>query len=132
MDRLKRRLAALNKKKILTVVGGDFNVIPEDIDCFSPNYWKKDALFQPEPRERFRQFIKLGYIDAFRHFCKEPGHYTFWEYFLDHWKHNLGIRIDHFLVSSSLAKRMKECTIDKGPRGLAKPSDHTPIILTNK
>lgn len=132
MDRLKRRLAALNKKKISTVVGGDFNVIPEDIDCFSPNYWKKDALFQPEPRERFRQFIKLGYIDAFRHFCKEPGHYTFWEYFLDHWKHNRGIRIDHFLVSSSLAKRMKGCTIDKGPRGLAKPSDHTPIILTNR
>ena len=130
MDRLKRRLVALNKQNVRAVVGGDFNVIPEDIDCFSPKYWKKDALFQPEPRQRFRELIQLGYVDAFRHFCKEPGHYTFWEYFLDHWKHNRGIRIDHFLVSSSLTKRMKECTIDKGPRGLPKPSDHTPIILT--
>ena len=130
MDRLKKRLASLTKQKVPTVVGGDFNVIPEDIDCFSPNYWKKDALFQPEPRERFRELIKLGYIDAFRHFHKEPGHYTFWEYFLGHWVHNRGIRIDHFLVSSSLQQRMTECMIDKGPRGLPKPSDHTPILLT--
>ena len=130
MDRLKKRLISLKQQTVPMVVGGDFNVIPEDIDCFSPKYWKKDALFQPEPRERFREFINLGYLDALRHFHKEPGHYTFWEYFLDHWAHNRGIRIDHFLVSSSLEKRMTECTIDKGPRGLPKPSDHTPILLT--
>ena len=129
MDRLKKAIS-LKQQTVPTVVGGDFNVIPEDIDCFSPKYWKKDALFQPETRERFREFIHLGYLDAFRHFHKEPGHYTFWEYFLDHWKHNRGIRIDHFLVSSSLEKRMTECMIDKGPRGLPKPSDHTPILLT--
>ncbi len=130
MDRLKKRLAALKKQKVPTIVGGDFNVIPEDIDCFSPRYWKNNALFQPEPRDRFRGLTKAGYIDAFRHFNKEPGHYTFWEYFLDHWAHNRGIRIDHFLVSSSLQERMTGCMIDKGPRGLIKPSDHTPIILT--
>jgi exodeoxyribonuclease-3 len=106
MDRLNKRLANLTKQNVPTVVGGDFHVIPEDVDCFSPKY------------------------DAFRHFCNEPGHYTFWEYFLDHWKHNRGIRIDHFLVSSSIRKRLKACTIDKAPRGLSKPSDHTPIILT--
>lgn len=130
MERLKKRLLALKKHTIPTVVGGDFNVIPEDIDCFSPKYWKNDALFQPEPRDRFREFIKAGYIDAFRHFNKGPGHYTFWEYYLNHWAHNRGIRIDHFLVSSSLKKRMTGCLIDKGPRGLDKPSDHTPILLS--
>jgi exodeoxyribonuclease-3 len=71
----------------------------------------------------------MGYVDVFRHFCNEPGHYTFWEYFLEHWKHNRGIRIDHFLVSASIKKRLKASTIDRGPRGLPKPSDHTPIIL---
>jgi exodeoxyribonuclease-3 len=132
MDRLKQRLRELKQQHVPTIVGGDFNVIPEDIDCFSPKYWKKDALFQPEPRERFREFLSMGYIDAFRHFNQEPGHYTFWEYFLNHWAHNRGIRIDHFLVSSSLKKRMTGCLIDKGPRGLDKPSDHTPIILAIK
>ncbi len=132
MERLNKRLVALKEQKVPTIIGGDFNVIPEDIDCFSPKYWKHDALFQPEPRARFRGLIQAGYIDAFRHFTKEPGHYTFWEYFLNHWANNRGIRIDHFLVASSLTARMTGCVIDKGPRGLEKPSDHTPIILAMK
>lgn len=129
MDRLTKRLATLREEAVPTVVGGDFNVIPEDIDCFSPKYWKHDALFQPEPRKRFRNWLELGYIDAFRHFTKEPGHYTYWEYFRDQWAKNRGIRIDHFLVSSPLEPRLTACTIDKGPRGLPKPSDHAPIVL---
>ena len=129
MDRLHKRLAAFTTEEVPAIVGGDFNVIPEDIDCFSPKYWKKDALFQPESRDRFRAYLKTGYIDAFRHFNQEPGHYTFWEYYLNHWAHNRGIRIDHFLVSSSLKGRLSGCSIDKGPRGLDKPSDHAPIIL---
>jgi exodeoxyribonuclease-3 len=81
MDRLRNRLIALNQEGALAIVGGDFNVIPEDIDCFSPKYWKNDALFQAEPRACFRNFIELGYVDAFRRFNQEPGQYTFWEYF---------------------------------------------------
>lgn len=129
MDRLKKRMTALKRQKIPTIIGGDYNVIPEDIDCFSTNYWKNDALFQPEPRERFRKYQKAGFIDAFRYFNQEKGHYTFWEYVLNHWQNNRGIRIDHFLVSPNLEKRMTGCMIDKGPRGKVKPSDHTPIIL---
>jgi len=129
MDRLKSRLVALMDQSVPAIVGGDFNVIPEDIDCFSPKYWKNDALFQPEPRTRFRALNELGYVDAFRYFNQEPGQYTFWEYFRDMFGKNQGIRIDHFLVSSLLAERMTGCRIDKGPRGLAKPSDHTPILL---
>jgi exodeoxyribonuclease-3 len=132
MDRLKKRMSALKRNERPVVIGGDFNVIPEDIDCFSPKYWKNDALFQPEPRERFRGFLKLGYSDAFRHFHDGPGHYTFWEYFRDQFSKNQEIRIDHFLVSSAAAKRMVMCVIDKQPRGLPKPSDHAPILLTLK
>lgn len=129
MDRLHKRLKALLKAGTSAVIGGDFNVIPEDIDCFSPKYWKDDALFQPEPRERFRKFLDLGYTDAFRHFNQQPGQYTFWEYFRDMFAKNQGIRIDHFLVSPALKKRLKGCVIDKAPRALVKPSDHTPIVL---
>jgi exodeoxyribonuclease-3 len=132
MDRLKKRLIALKKAKTPVIIGGDFNVIPEDIDCFSPKYWKNDALFQPEPRQKFREYLELEYIDAFRHFHKDPGHYTFWEYFRDQFSKNQGIRIDHFLVSPDLKKRLKGCAIDKEPRGKLKPSDHTPILLAVK
>lgn len=132
MDRLKKRMTALKKTGKPVVIGGDFNVIPEDIDCFSPKYWKNDALFQPEPRARFRGFLKAGYVDAFRHFNNEPGHYTFWEYFRDQFGKNQGIRIDHFLVSPGAAKRITGCVIDTQPRGLLKPSDHAPIVLALK
>src|SRR5450432_3296789 len=54
MGRLRNRLVALNEESVPAIVGGDFNVIPEDIDCFSPKYWNNDALFHSEPRARFR------------------------------------------------------------------------------
>jgi exodeoxyribonuclease-3 len=59
----------------------------------------------------------------------EAGQFTFWDHFRLGFEHNRGIRIDHFLLSPKLAARLKSCEIDKGPRSLAKPSDHAPIIV---
>jgi exodeoxyribonuclease III len=130
MERLGKEMSAWLKKDVPVLIGGDFNVIPEDIDCHKPASWIHDALFQPEPRAQYRAFLKLGYIDAFRSlYPGETGQFTFWDYFRLAFEHNRGIRIDHFLLSPKLAARLKSCEIDKGPRGLAKPSDHTPIIV---
>jgi exodeoxyribonuclease-3 len=113
------------------VIGGDFNVIAEDIDCHKPASWIHDALFQPEPRAIYRAMLDLGYTDAFRSLHPdEAGQFTFWDYFRQAFEHNRGIRIDHFLVSPSLQSRIEGCAIDKVPRALPKPSDHTPILLT--
>ena len=72
----------------------------------------------------------LGYTDAFRHLHPgQGGQFTFWDYFRMAFEHNRGIRIDHFLLSPQLSNRLESCEIDKGPRGQAKPSDHTPIVL---
>src|ERR1700730_10215271 len=72
----------------------------------------------------------LGYTDAFRTLHPgEGGHFTFWDYFRQAFAHNRGIRIDHFLLSPQLAKRLVSCEIDKRPRGAEKPSDHAPIVL---
>jgi exodeoxyribonuclease-3 len=131
MDRLILRLEDLQKLPVL--VGGDFNVIPEDIDCQKPSSWKYDALFQPEPRARYRAMCALGYVDAFRWLHPaETGQFTFWDYFRQSFEHNRGIRIDHFLLSIQLAKRLKSCQIDKSPRFLPKPSDHVPIVIEFK
>ena len=113
-----------------TLVGGDFNVIPEDIDCHKPSSWEHDALYQPEPRAHYRSLLSLGYKDAFRSLHPdEGGHFTFWDYFRHAFVHNRGIRIDHFLLSPTLADRLEECEIDRGPRAHEKPSDHAPIIV---
>ncbi len=131
MDRLRTQLEQWLTSEIPTVVGGDFNVIPEDIDCHKPASWIRDALFQPETRARYREWLALGYIDAFRALHPdEKGQFTFWDYFRQAFENNRGIRIDHFLLSPSLRGRLKSCEIDKAPRTLPKPSDHTPIVLT--
>lgn len=129
MDRLHRQMQTWLKSGMPTLVGGDFNVIPEDIDCHKPSSWMHDALFQPEPRARYRALLELGYIDAFRTLHPgQGGYFTFWDYFRKAFEYNRGIRIDHFLLSAELAQRLESCEIDKGPRALDRPSDHTPII----
>ena len=130
MDRLAIELRAWLADGIPTLIGGDFNVIPEDIDCHKPSSWMHDALFQPEPRARYRNWTSMGYTDAFRALHPgEPGQFTYWDYFRLAFEHNRGIRIDHFLLSPSLAPRALTCSIDREPRAEEKPSDHTPILL---
>jgi exodeoxyribonuclease III len=128
-DRLHKQMQLWLESEVPTLVGGDFNVIPEDIDCHKPASWMHDALFQPEPRLRYRALIGLGYTDAFRSLHPgEGGHFTFWDYFRKAFEYNRGIRIDHFLLSPGLTSRLEICEIDKAPRALPKPSDHTPIM----
>ena len=130
MARLKRQMSSWVAEGAPVAVGGDFNVIPEDIDCHKPSSWIHDALFQPQPRAEYRELLALGYVDAFRSLHPgEVGQFTFWDYFRQAFEHNRGIRIDHFLLSPSLAPRLLRCEIDRGPRQLEKPSDHTPIIV---
>jgi exodeoxyribonuclease-3 len=133
MDRLMQQMRLWLKSDMPTVIGGDFNVIPEDIDCHKPASWIHDALFQPEPRARYRTMLELGYVDAFRYLHPGlGGQFTFWDYFRQAFAHNRGIRIDHFLLTPNLAGRLESCEIDKGPRANEKPSDHTPIVLRLK
>ncbi len=131
MDRLRERMNRWLEDGTPTAIGGDFNVIPEDIDCDKPANWVRDALFQPEPRSRYRAMLATGYTDAFRALHPDQGgHFTYWDYFRGAFERNRGIRIDHFLLSPTLAPRLHACEIDRTPRAFDKPSDHTPIVLT--
>ncbi len=130
MDRLENEMRAWRKEDLPVLIGGDFNVIPEDIDCHKPASWIHDALFQPEPRARYRALLSLGYTDAFRSLHPdEGGQFTFWDYWRQAFEHNRGIRIDHFLLSPKVAERLQSCVIDRGPRAQPQPSDHTPIMV---
>lgn len=127
LDRLKKHLSGLREEKVPFIIGGDFNVIPQEEDCYNPDAWKDDALFQPESRRAFQSLLHLGLKDVFRLYHKRGGHYTFWDYQAGAWPKNHGIRIDHFLTSPAVTDKLKGCNIDTQPRGWEKPSDHTPI-----
>jgi exodeoxyribonuclease-3 len=130
MDRLMIQMNSWLSNSLPTIIGGDFNVIPEDIDCHKPSSWMRDALFQPEPRSRYREMLALGYTDAFRSLHPgEGGQFTFWDYFRQAFENNRGIRIDHFLLSTGVAERLERCWIDIVPRTKEKPSDHAPIMI---
>ena len=122
---IKKKLSENNN----IIIGGDFNVIPEKNDVYNHLKYENDALFKIEIRKKFYNLLELGFYDVFRHFNKDKKEFTFWDYMLGRWQKNHGMRIDHFLVSSSLINKVKKIYINKNPRSKIKPSDHTPIEL---
>ncbi len=129
MERLRTHAASLLEQDEAVVLGGDYNVIPEPIDCHDPNAWLDDALFQPESRRAFRALLHLGFTEAFRALHPEVRAYSFWDYQRGAFQLDHGIRIDHLLLSPQAADRLVGCTIDKEPRRQPKASDHTPVVV---
>lgn len=127
LARLQQRLETLTRENKSFVIMGDFNIIPEDRDCYDPATWAGDALFQPESRAAYRRMINLGLTDAIRMFYPSDELYTFWDYQGGAWPRNHGIRIDHILMSPAVADRCTGAGIDKSPRGREQPSDHVPV-----
>lgn len=128
-DRLIAHAKTLLAQETPLVLGGDYNVIPEARDCHDPELWKEDALFRLDSRKKLRELLYLGFTDAFRAVNDEDHQYSFWDYQAGAWPKNNGIRIDHLLLSPQAADRLKDCRIDKNPRGQEKASDHTPVIV---
>ena len=108
------------------VLAGDYNVVPTDFDIYNPRSWLKDALLQPESRERYARLLGQGWTDAIRARHPEERIYTFWDYFRQHWARNAGLRIDHLLLSEELAPRLMDAGVDRWVRDLPKASDHAP------
>ncbi|MFR3028863.1 MAG: exodeoxyribonuclease III [Sutterella wadsworthensis] len=130
-------LAALTRhlKDTLTqcpdlVLGGDFNIAPEDADVWNPAERKDDILVSAPERAAFRELLKLGLSDSFRLVSQESARYSWWDYRMKGFENNHGLRIDHLLVSEALKMRVKAADIDTGPRGNLQPSDHAPATVT--
>ena len=128
MERLQAHVAELLKHEEPFVLGGDYNVIPDPVDCHDPKVWANDALFRLETRRRFRTILNLGVTEAYRSLNPRSRAYSFWDYQGGAWDSDHGIRIDHHLLSAQAADRLVSCSIDREPRGWKKASDHTPVI----
>ena len=127
MERLNVRAEELFRDEIQVVLAGDFNVIPQDIDCYDPQGWEGDALTRFESRAAFNRLSLLGYTDALRACHPEQVLYSYWDYQAGAWQKDNGVRIDHLMLSPEAADRLVAAEVDKGPRGLEKPSDHAPV-----
>ena len=114
------------------VLAGDFNVVPTNADIYNPWWWKDDAVMQPESRAAFRRLLDDGWTDAIRARHPEGRIYTFWDYMAGCWRRDAGFRIDHLLLSSSAAKRLRDAGVDKSYRGREKASDHAPTWIQLK
>jgi exodeoxyribonuclease-3 len=108
---------------------GDYNIAPEDRDCHDPAAWEGDILVSPRERDAFKGFLALGLHDSFRLFEQPEKSFSWWDYRMMGFRMDKGMRIDHILVTDALKNVSTNAYIDKSPRKLERPSDHTPVVL---
>ena len=123
-DWLKEELTRYPKLALL----GDYNIAPEDRDVYDPKAWKGNVLVSGPERRKFRDLLQLGLHDSFRMFEQAEKSYSWWDYRMMAFRRNMGLRIDHILISEPLVALCKGCVIDKAPRKLGRPSDHAPVV----
>ena len=107
---------------------GDFNVAPEERDVHDPRLWEGKVLFSAPERKALADLMALGLKDSFRLFEQPERSFSWWDYRMNGFRRNLGLRIDHILVSEPLAIQAKASSIDKEMRAQERPSDHAPVI----
>ncbi len=110
------------------VVVGDINIAPESRDVHDPALWEGQVLFSEPERQAFSALLKAGLTDVFRRFDQPERQFSWWDYRMQGFRRNHGLRIDHILASNGLSEHCTKCIIDKTPRGWERPSDHAPVV----
>jgi exodeoxyribonuclease-3 len=109
---------------------GDYNIAPADEDVHDPKRWQGQVLVSVPERQAFERLIELGLTDSFRLFEQPEKSFSWWDYRLNGYKRNAGLRIDHVLLSEPLVPHCRACVVDRAPRENEQPSDHAPVIAT--
>lgn len=125
-DWVKSELSSHEKLAVL----GDYNIAPDDRDCYDPVGWAGKVLMSQPERDAFQYLLDLGLSDSYRLFHDQAGQYSWWDYRSGGFRRNQGLRIDHILISDALKAIGQDCIIDTAPRALERPSDHAPVMLT--
>jgi exodeoxyribonuclease-3 len=109
---------------------GDYNIAPADRDVHDPVAWLGQIHCSDAERSAFEGLVQLGLTDTFRMFEQAEKAYSWWDYRMMAFRRNMGLRIDHILVSPALVPRVTSCVIDRAARKREQPSDHAPVITT--
>ena len=131
-ERLHTYAGTLLKTGKPVILTGDYNVMPTEKDVYKPERWVNDALFRPETRAAFKKLVDQGWTDAIRKLYPDETIYTFWDYFRNAYGRDAGLRIDHFLLSPKVEKRLVSAGVDREVRGWEKTSDHAPVWIELK
>ena len=107
---------------------GDYNIAPDDRDVHDPAAWEGQVLCTGPERDAFQALQALGLQDSFRLFEQAEKTYSWWDYRMNGFRRNLGMRIDHILLTAPLAAVCKSVIIDKQARKAERPSDHAPVL----
>lgn len=132
LKRLNRHAAKLIASDLPIALAGDFNVVPTPADIYPTKSWDKDALVQPQPRALFAALLAQGWTDALRSYDPDVPNYTFWSHWRNRFERDAGLRIDHLLLSPSLAPRLKRAGVDRKVRAAEEASDHAPAWVVVK
>jgi len=124
-NKIQNFLNQMKKNGVEVVLGGDYNIAHTPIDLANPKTNEKNAGYLPEERQWMTHFLKDGYVDTFRLFEPEGGHYTWWSQRKGVRERNIGWRIDYHCVSEKLSQSVKSAEIHPNTFG----SDHCPISL---
>lgn len=129
-EKLTRWIKQTSSPQTPCVIGGDFNVAPQDIDVWDPVACHGGTHVSDRERRAFERIVNSGFVDAYRAQHPEPGRYTWWDYRAGNFHKNIGMRIDHLLVSAPLRDRLVWSEIDRLARkGKPLPSDHAPLVI---
>ncbi len=107
---------------------GDFNVAPEELDVWNVKAWEGKLHFSKPERAAIHHVKQWGFVDVFREKNGDLQEFSWWNYRQGAYPRNHGLRIDHIWTSEALAKKCVGCWIDRAPRELERPSDHTPVV----
>jgi exodeoxyribonuclease III len=129
LDRLAAHTARLFAAGVPVVLAGDFNVVPTVRDIYPTKSYDRDALLQPQSRDRFARLLGQGWRDAVRTLHPHAPAYTYWSYLRDRWRRDAGLRIDHLLLSAEAAQRLVAAGVDRAVRGKENASDHAPVWI---
>lgn len=108
---------------------GDFNIAPEDQDVHDPTEWTNSVLCDKQVRTALQKLLALGLVDCFRLQTQPANRFSWWDYRMNAFKRNRGLRIDHIFATTALITTCVRCDIDTLPRASERPSDHAPVTV---
>ncbi len=131
-DALYERIRYLSKTSIPIIIGGDFNVMMQDIDAYDIEKFINSPLYKKDVRNKIYALNYLGLYDSYRLLDKKNEAFTFWDYTANSFVTNSGLRIDYLFISSYFAERLEKCVVDRKIREMDKTSDHTTLVAEFK
>ena len=108
---------------------GDFNIAPNNIDIHSPKKYEGGLMASETERNALKNVLKGKFIDSFRIFEKNTGHWSWWDYRNNAYELNRGWRIDHIFITKNLSSKLKSSVIERTQRENLQPSDHAPVMI---